>query len=84
MDQISQCGGDRVNGGNQAGMTTGAGQPLDLVDLGHLGTIRVTEDEDRFTITQDPCGSDGALTVGRKDFPSYCTQRSPSERNPGK
>lgn len=60
----------------------------------HLGTIRVTEDEDRFTITQDPCGSggrmmragmfdgehalrrvssDGALTVGRADFPSYCT-----------
>ena len=60
----------------------------------HLGTIRVTEDEDRFTITQDPCGSggrlmragmfdgehalrrvssDGALTVGRENFPSYCT-----------
>jgi hypothetical protein len=31
MDQISQCGGDRVNGGNQADMTIGAGQPLDLV-----------------------------------------------------
>jgi hypothetical protein len=37
MDQIFQCGGDRVNGGNQADMTTGAGQPLDLADLADLG-----------------------------------------------
>lgn len=55
---------------------------------GHFGSTRVTEEEDRFVVTCDPCGSGGRLrrtkqvarvkeahdwTWNKQDVPLYCT-----------